>query len=59
MMKEKRITLFELAHYDKSTYDMNEMLIDNKCWRLLGAMWKKRIEVFEDIKTGDLVMRYK
>jgi len=53
-MKIKKITILERVCAEHSL----ETLISMGCWRLLGAMWHKWIEVYADQKTGDLVMRY-
>jgi len=52
-MKEKRITALQRAKGP----DL-EPFIRARAWRLLGATWKKWIEVWVDPLTGDLVMRY-
>jgi len=52
-MKEKRITMAE-----RISGPSLEGMIESGAWRLLGAMWKKWIEVYVDMRNGDLVIRY-
>ncbi len=56
-MKEaqiKRITRLELM--ENPTI---QTMLEAKAWHLLGINVTEEIEVFDDIETGDLIIRYR
>lgn len=57
-MNEKRITRSEMMAMDRHRFELLVAIAETGAWRLWGIWWQKRIEWFEDIATGDLVIRY-
>jgi hypothetical protein len=57
-MKEKIITSSELRRMSAPEFEMTRRCIELGTFHLLGIPWKRKIEWYSDIITGDMVIKW-